>query len=309
MIGIYKITNKINNKCYIGQSVNINKRWNAHIHQFNNIDVYNYPLYRAFRKYGIENFSFEIIETCSRDKLNEREKYWIQYYDSCYNGYNQSLGGDSAPHFSKLTPETLQQLTYDLQNTSTLHHILADKYNVSTEIVQGINTGRYWHRDNLSYPLRKREVIIHTCKRCGKPITSKAEYCPECAHLLARKVERPDALHLAAEVVNTSFVAVGEKYGVSDSAVRKWCKNYGLSTKKDDLYLYVKERDASLLTKERKIKITTIPRKVGQFSGGKLIATFNSTREATSKTKILHIKEVCDGKRPSASGYNWRYLD
>lgn len=143
MIGIYKITNKINNKCYIGQSVDINKRWNAHIHSFNNIDVYNYPLYRAFRKYGIENFSFEIIETCPRDKLNEREKYWIQYYDSCYNGYNQTLGGDNAPRFLKLTPATLQQLTYDLQNTGTLHRILAEKYNVSTEIVQGINTGRY----------------------------------------------------------------------------------------------------------------------------------------------------------------------
>lgn len=75
------------------------------------------------------------------------------------------------------------------------------------------------------------------------------------------------------------------------------------------MYLYVKERDASLLVKERKIKTQTVPRKVGQFLDGKLIATFNSTREATSKTKIHHIKEVCDGKRPSASGYNWRYLD
>ena len=309
MIGIYKITNKINHKCYIGQSVNINKRWNAHINQFNNIDVYNYPLYRAFRKYGLENFSFEVIETCPRDKLNEREKYWIQYYDSCCNGYNQNLGGDSAPRFVKLTPETLQQLTYDLQNTDIDYQTLAEKYNLSEELVQGTNTGRHWYRDNLSYPLRKREIIIHTCKRCGKTITSKAEYCFECASLLRRKAERPDALHLAAEVVNTSFVAVGEKYCVSDSAVRKWCKYYGLSTKKDDLYLYVKERDASLLTKERKIKIKTIPRKVGQFLDGQLIATFNSTREATNKTKILHIKEVCDGKRPSALGYNWRYLD
>lgn len=245
MIGIYKITNKINNKCYIGQSIDINKRWNAHINQFNNVDVYDYPLYRAFRKYGIENFSFEVIETCPRDKLNEREKYWIQYYDSCCNGYNQSLGGDSAPHFVKLTPETLQQLTYDLQNTSTLHRILADKYNVSTEIVQGVNTGRYWYRDNLDYPLQKyhdrpeikivkqkfqsesqstsqpKSVLNNTCKQCGKPITSKAKYCPECSHLLRRKVERPDILHLAAEIVNTSFVAVGERYGVSDSAVRK----------------------------------------------------------------------------------------
>lgn len=58
MIGIYKITNKINQHCYIGQSRQIEKRWKRHIEISNNKNIkeYQYPLYKAFRKYGIKNF-------------------------------------------------------------------------------------------------------------------------------------------------------------------------------------------------------------------------------------------------------------
>ena len=93
---IYKITNLINNKCYIGQTIkNIEERWNRHKRDaFNKKNYnYNYPLYKAFRKYGLENFSFEIIEECNISELNEKEIYWIQYYDSYKNGYNQTTGG------------------------------------------------------------------------------------------------------------------------------------------------------------------------------------------------------------------------
>ena len=94
---IYKITNLINNKCYIGQTTkSIEERWNRHKRDAFNKEKYNYeyPLYRAFRKYGIENFSFEIIEECETSELNEKEIYWINYYNSAKSkGYNQSLGG------------------------------------------------------------------------------------------------------------------------------------------------------------------------------------------------------------------------
>ena len=58
MIGIYKITNKINHKSYIGQSTNIEKRWNNHLSSVNNTQdhCYNYPVYRAMRKYGVSKF-------------------------------------------------------------------------------------------------------------------------------------------------------------------------------------------------------------------------------------------------------------
>ena len=93
MIGIYKITNKINNKCYIGQSIHIERRFYEHQHEtyWDNKKI----LYQAFRKYGLENFSFEIIEECKPEELNLKEQYWINFYHSYPDGYNMTSGGET----------------------------------------------------------------------------------------------------------------------------------------------------------------------------------------------------------------------
>ena len=95
MVGIYKITNNINNKCYIGQSVHIEERWKEHKSEYNQERENKKTLYLAFKKYGIENFSFEIIEECKPEQLNLKEQYWIDYYDSYNNGYNMTSGGET----------------------------------------------------------------------------------------------------------------------------------------------------------------------------------------------------------------------
>lgn len=97
--GIYKITNLINNKCYIGCSVNIYKRWRDHKYEaFNKKqEQYDYTIHKAFRKYGLSNFKFEILEVTNKEKLFEKEKKWIKYFNSYYNGYNETEGGDSGP--------------------------------------------------------------------------------------------------------------------------------------------------------------------------------------------------------------------
>lgn len=90
---IYKITNKINDKIYIGQtSGTIEKRFKEHIKQSRYNDTFH--LYRAMRKYGIENFEVEEIEECEDITLSQREKYYIEYFDSYKNGYNMTIGGD-----------------------------------------------------------------------------------------------------------------------------------------------------------------------------------------------------------------------
>ena len=100
MIGIYKIENLTNGHIYIGQSIVIERRLQEHLYKpfYEKCDQYNTPLYRAIRKYGKEAFSFEIIEECSKDLLNEREIYWIDYYRSYIGdgqgGYNLTRGGD-----------------------------------------------------------------------------------------------------------------------------------------------------------------------------------------------------------------------
>ena len=76
MQGIYKFTCKINNKVYIGQSVNIENRFKSHLNNYNNKNLkdYNTKFYRALRKYGISNFSFEIVEEVkNKELLNNRE--------------------------------------------------------------------------------------------------------------------------------------------------------------------------------------------------------------------------------------------
>lgn len=97
MQGIYKITNLVNNKCYIGKTNNIERRWQDHkrLALTEGHKEYNKVLYQAMRKYGLENFIFEIIENLDDYSISgEREQYWIKYYDSYYNGYNESFGGD-----------------------------------------------------------------------------------------------------------------------------------------------------------------------------------------------------------------------
>ena len=95
---IYKITNLVNGKVYIGQtSKTLEERWYRHKRDAfrENRECYKYPLYQAFRKYGIDNFKFEEIDKCEIKDLNEREIYWISVCDACNRdkGYNQSLGG------------------------------------------------------------------------------------------------------------------------------------------------------------------------------------------------------------------------
>lgn len=92
---IYKITNKINDKIYIGKTMqSIQKRWTEHLKAAKKSRFEKRPLYNAINKYGAENFKIEQIEECPHDILNERECYWIEYYGSFKNGYNATIGGD-----------------------------------------------------------------------------------------------------------------------------------------------------------------------------------------------------------------------
>ena len=94
MIGIYKITNNLNGHAYIGQSIHIEHRWQEHKTQYNWERESNKPLYLAFQKYGIENFTFEVLEECESNELSIKEKEWIEHYDTYKNGYNQTCGGE-----------------------------------------------------------------------------------------------------------------------------------------------------------------------------------------------------------------------
>lgn len=107
---IYCISNDINEKKYIGLTTQtLEKRWKEHCRSAKNIKmIEKRPLYDAMNKYGIEHFSIIIIEdNIDNNILPQREQYWIKYYNSYYNGYNATIGGDG-----KATPRIIEQ--YDL---------------------------------------------------------------------------------------------------------------------------------------------------------------------------------------------------
>lgn len=253
MTGIYRITNKANGKHYIGQSNNILRRFREHktraLYLENN--EYNSSIHRAIRKYGKENFEYKIIEECSQSKLEDREVYWISYYNSYHEGYNETKGGGSGnkgiPQHLKL--EQINQVKNLLKNTTKTHREIEQETGVSVAYISNIRNGIYMIDDDEDYPLRPfntpskingKDVNPYKkpCPTCGKEIWSTSKECFECSRISRRVVERPEPLQLAKEIVETSFVAVGKKYGVSGNTIKKWCVGYKIGKLKHEVAMW-----------------------------------------------------------------------
>lgn len=99
---IYKITNDINGKSYIGKTIkSVSERFVEHLHESGRSHRNARPLYSAMKKYGKEHFHVQTIEECSDSILSERESYWIGYYGTYSNGYNATSGGDGVTIFDE----------------------------------------------------------------------------------------------------------------------------------------------------------------------------------------------------------------
>ena len=109
LCGIYKITNVVNGKVYIGQSINIKARWKDHINTLNRNVSHSVLLQRAWNKYKENSFTFEILELCTEDMLDEVETKYIELYDACNNGYNIEPGGNSNKYLADSTKQKLRE--------------------------------------------------------------------------------------------------------------------------------------------------------------------------------------------------------
>ena len=87
--GIYKITDLESGRCYVGQAANIADRWKQHIKRGVGAEApTRNKLYPAMEEFGVENFSFEVVEECDRSQLDEREDYWQEYFKAKEFGYS-----------------------------------------------------------------------------------------------------------------------------------------------------------------------------------------------------------------------------
>lgn len=136
---IYKITNLINQKSYIGKTEKDDpyKRWEEHQRQANRTSTEKRPLYSALNKYGFENFSFEILE--ETNNLVKREVYWIDFFNTYKIGYNATLGGDGKSYINTEEILKLYKQGYSCnQIAKMVHH----------------------HSDSISQVLSRNGVII-----------------------------------------------------------------------------------------------------------------------------------------------------
>ena len=244
MIGIYKIVNLINGKVYIGQSQNISQRWIAHRSRpFNtNCAQYDCPLYRAIRKYGLENFSFEVLEETDKEQLNEKEIFWIAEFNSNNpnKGYNLTSGGDAVTN-GILTLEQVHEI-YDLLSCSDkTQEEIAKIYGISQRSVSGINIGQTWVEIGRTYPIRKLSKKEYLCCDCGIKISFESTRCVSCERKNRQKGLQVSREELKKLIRTSSFLQIGRDFNVSDNAIRKWCKKYNLPSTKKEINSYSEE--------------------------------------------------------------------
>lgn len=227
--GIYKITNQINQKVYIGQAQDIQRRWRNHRTDAKNCtkpEILKNPLYQDIKKYGIDNFIFEIIEICSLKELDDKEKYWISYYDSFNNGYNRTEGGQTSPHSNKMTLELFNNIIFDLQNTLLSTEEIGKKNNISGRMVRDINNGISWKKDYLTYPIRESLIVLQQKEKERKKKERQLNNPDFLAKQHVKEIEknRLHNLELAKLIVENGFSYVSRQYKTSPKTVRKWCR-------------------------------------------------------------------------------------
>lgn len=218
--GIYYIKNKTNGKMYIGKSIDIQKRWKSHKTQLKNGNHVNPHLQSSWDKYGDNAFEFSIIEECACEELNDREKYWIQFYDSFNNGYNLTFGGEGGNTIAGYTEEELKRYkekkhkihqetvlkgedasTSKLSNSDVKEIIqrmlngefnvdIANDYNVNFATIRDIRSHNTWKdlTSGIEFPHPHKNYVKNSRGKAVSQYTKDGQYVA--TYISAREAER-----------------------------------------------------------------------------------------------------------------------
>lgn len=236
MIGIYKIENLITKKIYIGQSTNIEKRFYDHKRRYFLLNE-NTVLYKSMRKYGLENFDFKIIEKCNKEELNEKEIFYIAFYNSLVPfGYNINIGGNCG--FNEEQFQNSIKIKEKIKNDLNLSlSEIAEEYFMTLQNISDINRGLTWKDENLSYPLRpfRKEQF---CIDCNIKIDTQSNRCRKCANKARQTVPPISRTELKTKIRNQSFESIGKEFKITGNGIKKWCLKYNLPSTKKEIKSY-----------------------------------------------------------------------
>jgi hypothetical protein len=178
---------------------------------------------------SLDAFYFSCVSSTTNTEKTVRHRYTeenIDYFCTSFLGkvYMIPVRECSTSKTLRLSPPKNGSTTYNKAEDYLVE-------NVIKEYSQDFLDSKERYEESKKLQMRKK----YYCPRCGKEVTEEGNYCPECAAILSRKVERPSREDLKGLIRNLSFVKIGEMYGVKDNAVRKWCDSYSLPRKKEDI--------------------------------------------------------------------------
>lgn len=285
MIGIYKITNKINGKCYIGQSVNITHRWAQHR---DNSSKRKEALYLAMQKYGLDNFTFEVIEECSYEELDEKECYYIDYYNSYKNGYNMTLGGQ---HNKKYYIDEVRSLW--------------DKGLSIKQIGEKLDIGRGTINNCLvDYENYSIEESNYRGGKDSYQTMIKNDTVPE--HMKPKNIYQYDIWGNEIDVW-PSAVEIEKQLGIDRGMVTKVMKKVYLQAGGYQWFLNKPEKVEDISSKIR-LKFGVIQKDLDN----NILNKFSSINDAAlflgkEHKKVTSISKCCSNKQETGYGFKWEY--
>ncbi len=223
---IYIITNLINGKQYVGQTIqsDIYKRWNSHKNLKHK--TVGQILYNAYQKYGINNFTYKIICICFNEDTNKYEEEYIKKYNTIYpNGYNLLPGGNNRTH-NEYTKKLISKNLLGSNNPNFGKKLSEDKIKKMSERMKGKNNHRYGKK-YTNIEIQKRLNLYKDNPEIGKKISNSLKEYYKNNQGTAKKVEQYD---LQGNLINT-FYSISEAarfVNVSTTFLSKTCnkENY-----------------------------------------------------------------------------------